>query len=807
MTEIRSRILCVLLFLVPFKYNFAGIIYVNINNPTPGTGANWATAYNDLNLALSASAYGDQVWVAQGVYKPTTTSDRTISFEINSAISLYGGFTGVETTLGARNPTANLTILSGDIGVAGDFTDNSYNVVTINSNFSSATIDGFTIRDGNGNQNYPATTALQPYNQAGGILAKAGPNGYVGALIDHCIITSNFGVYGGGICTYAYGNSSIIEVQVNHDLFLNNSSVFGGGVAWVSQNGGNGLTTVESCIFNGNSSPTGSGSAIAVDADGSTTYAGMEIDNSTFYNNPAPLFNNIQTGGSTSNFYTNDCILWQGAGYYTGALSIGSSAHIQNCDVDLASPGSANTNNDPEFVNAAGGDFHLQPCSPDIDAGGIPVLNSNTDYGGNPRVQNNAIDWGAYESSKTISPTTFAFPATYCQNSTASPITTSPGTDILWYTTATGGVGSSVDPIPSTATVGTTKYWVTQTLAGECESSRSPVTITITASPAAPTTSPVSYCENTSAAALTATGTALLWYTDAIGGVGSSIAPVPSTTASGTTTWYVSQTVGCESLRAPLAVALTAPPAAPTTSPVSYCENTSAVALTATGTALLWYTDAIGGVGSSIAPVPSTTANGTTTWYVSQTIGCESPRAPLAVAVIALPTIHINLVATNFCPGSSVTLDASGASTYSWSPVTDLSNPSISNPVAVMQGDILYTVTGTDANGCIDTAQILLKSGSDCLGIGYYVPNAFTPNGDGRNDHFRVKSGDNPQLFRMMIFNRYGGKVFESGDIEAGWDGTIGGSLAPTGAYVYTISITASTGAVINKQGTVMLIR
>jgi gliding motility-associated-like protein len=122
-----------------------------------------------------------------------------------------------------------------------------------------------------------------------------------------------------------------------------------------------------------------------------------------------------------------------------------------------------------------------------------------------------------------------------------------------------------------------------------------------------------------------------------------------------------------------------------------------------------------------------------------------------------------------------------------------------------LKSDVVYTVTGTDDNGCTATAQITLNPAVTCLG--YNIPDAFTPNGDGHNDLFRVVTADAPQSFRMMIFNRWGQKVFETRDVQAGWDGTVGGSQAMTGAYVYTIVIKTSAGTSIEKRGTVVLIR
>ena len=76
------------------------------------------------------------------------------------------------------------------------------------------------------------------------------------------------------------------------------------------------------------------------------------------------------------------------------------------------------------------------------------------------------------------------------------------------------------------------------------------------------------------------------------------------------------------------------PPAAPgVTSPVNYCLNATASPLTATGTGLLWYTGPTGGTGSPTAPTPSTTSVGTSSYYVSQTVGCEGPRSQIDVIV------------------------------------------------------------------------------------------------------------------------------------------------------------------------------
>src|SRR5205085_11044041 len=139
-------------------------------------------------------------------------------------------------------------------------------------------------------------------------------------------------------------------------------------------------------------------------------------------------------------------------------------------------------------------------------------------------------------------------PVIYCQGSTAAALTAT-GTVLLWYTVATGGTGSAAAPVPSTTTVGSTTYYVSQTTAPCGESVRIPVVVNINGIPAAPTTSPISICQAVPAAPLTATGSNLLWYTSASGGTGVP-SLVPSSVSVGNTTYYVSQTIAtCEGPR------------------------------------------------------------------------------------------------------------------------------------------------------------------------------------------------------------------------------------------------------------------
>ena len=1056
MTEFLSRglkILTLTLFLSSNSCYANTIRYVNINNPTPGDGTTWAKAFNDLQTALSTATIFEDIWIAKGTYLPSLPAGRSATFSVPMYVNIYGGFNGTETAVTQLDPTLNPTILSGDIGVAGNSSDNCYHVVTVNSSGESDLHD-LTIRDGQADAGYPGSTVQQADNIGGGVLVLSGSGKVSVAEMYNCILRDNFAVYGGGIGAYGYGGGIQTSQGGYECLFYNNQAVYGGAVS-ASNDACTGMLVYQSCIFNNNTALAGNASVFASTmANKGPTNQLCQLYNCLFYNEAAPLFS-VQTSNVPSFSYSVlNSIIWTAGTPYTGGYISGNGTFpIGTCDINGTLPAGSNIDADPLFVDAPGGDFHVSPCSPVIDKGfGWTSPGATTDYGGSERVQGVAIDLGPYETplgAAAIKPMATA-PAPYCVGATAAalsatgsnllwydvatggtasataptpstaaqgttpyyvtqtptgsceslrqevdvvvkpaaavPSATAPspycigataaalsatGSNLLWYDVATGGAGSPTAPTPSTAAQGTTPYYVSQTPAASCESQRLEVDVVVKPAAAAPTaTAPSPYCIGATAAALTATGSNLLWYDVATGGAGSPAAPTPSTAAQGTTPYYVTQTptgsceslrqevdvvvkpaaavptatapspycIGataavltatgsnllwydvatggtasataptpstaaqgttpyyvtqtptgsCESLRQEVDVVVKPAAAAPTaTAPSPYCIGATAASLTATGSNLLWYNAPTGGAGSPTAPTPSTAAQGTTSYYVSQTpaASCESARTPITVtitpkptadftwtdacigkpalitvtstamldqytwdfdnaasatgsgtgpymvtynkagnyiitlttargncqnqvqhlvAVNALPVVDISPVTTT-CAGTSVALLASGASGYQWSPATDLSDPSIGNPVALLQNDILYTVTGTDVNGCTATASITLKVSPDCLG--YYLPNAFSPNGDGANDVFRVKAGDYPKSFSLLVFNRFGQKVFESANVDNGWNGNIGGNPAPTGAYIFVIVATTSSGTLVKRQGTVMLVR
>jgi len=122
------------------------IYYVREYASGANNGTSWTDAYTDLQSALAAASSGDEIWVADGTYKPTTGTDRTISFSLKNGVNVYGGFSGTETSLVQRHGSVpRYTVLSRDIGTEGDNSDNSYHVVSNINIDNTALLDGFAI--------------------------------------------------------------------------------------------------------------------------------------------------------------------------------------------------------------------------------------------------------------------------------------------------------------------------------------------------------------------------------------------------------------------------------------------------------------------------------------------------------------------------------------------------------------------------------------------------------------------------------------------------------------------------------------
>ncbi len=156
--------------------------------------------------------------------------------------------------------------------------------------------------------------------------------------------------------------------------------------------------------------------------------------------------------------------------------------------------------------------------------------------------------------------------------------------------------------------------------------------------------------------------------------------------------------------------------------------------------------------------------------------------------------------------GSSIRLNAENAALYTWTPNDGtIDNPNINNPVVTPTTRTRYTVTAVSQNGCIDTAGVTIDvvDNNDL-----FIPSAFTPNGDGLNDIFRIRHGASVKVSELRVFNRWGQVIYTSTNAAtAGWDGTQNGIPSDIGTYQYLLFASFSDGTETIKSGTVDLLR
>ncbi|HZJ60777.1 MAG TPA: PKD domain-containing protein [Chitinophagaceae bacterium] len=151
-----------------------------------------------------------------------------------------------------------------------------------------------------------------------------------------------------------------------------------------------------------------------------------------------------------------------------------------------------------------------------------------------------------------------------------------------------------------------------------------------------------------------------------------------------------------------------------------------------------------------------------------------------------------------------VQLNATGGSNYEWAPHDFLNDAFIENPVATLPKDQTYVLTAKNDDGCEakDTLNIKVYEHLEV-----YVPSAFTPNGDGRNDVLHIIAPGLKELSYFRVYDRWGQIAFETKDLLKGWDGRVKGQLPATGVYVWIMRGVNYLGNLVEKRGTVTLIR
>lgn len=191
---------------------------------------------------------------------------------------------------------------------------------------------------------------------------------------------------------------------------------------------------------------------------------------------------------------------------------------------------------------------------------------------------------------------------------------------------------------------------------------------------------------------------------------------------------------------------------------------------------------------------------------LTSSINCVLPSTSPGALMTVRPTPEISLNASDtvLLYGQEAQLNVKSDVNivdYTWSPENSLSSATIEAPIAKPETTTSYQVTATSDNGCKANASILIKVYHDLR-----IPNAFTPNNDGKNDIFRIPWGIEVKLNDFLIFDRWGNKIFQTTDPNNGWDGNFKGQACPSGTYVYLIDCISGNHR-LSLKGTVILVR
>lgn len=302
------------------------------------------------------------------------------------------------------------------------------------------------------------------------------------------------------------------------------------------------------------------------------------------------------------------------------------------------------------------------------------------------------------------------------------------------WTGPNGYTSNSQTPIINPITLlGDGTYTVTVTV-NNCTSQPGTTDVEVVPLPPLPGVSNITYCLGaTNAVPLTATGTNLKWYTVPSGGSPIPVAPIPVTTVSGSTTYYVSSTgpapTSCEGPRAALIVTVLPFTNKPAIEYVDeYCYGSDFIPFTPiTGQNIQYYNQPFGGVGSSIPPTVNTTAPGVYHWYATQTVnGCESERLNITVTVFPYLESNFSFDIAYGCAADTVsfTNNSIGAIEYNWYFGDGTASTQFS-PTHIFAGKELDTVklVSTSYASCHDTLEQIID-------LRHPLEASFTPDAD-----------------------------------------------------------------------------
>lgn len=223
------------------------VVYVTSSGAGDRSGASWGNALSEsqLQARLATATAGTQFWVAGGTYKPTTGMDRNVSFSLRNNVEVYGGFAGTESRFTQRptinNTSLSSTTLTGDIGIAGNRNDNTYNVFRNTGLNATAVLDGVVIRDGAG-----APFGGGMFNNGSGAGNGCSPT------IRNCLFTQNTAEWGGAVVNYGR-DGGVSSPAFTDCVFLANQAFgYHGGAVYNDAGNGTSSSVFSKCLFIGN---------------------------------------------------------------------------------------------------------------------------------------------------------------------------------------------------------------------------------------------------------------------------------------------------------------------------------------------------------------------------------------------------------------------------------------------------------------------------------------------------------------------------------------------------------------------------
>jgi gliding motility-associated-like protein len=381
-------------------------------------------------------------------------------------------------------------------------------------------------------------------------------------------------------------------------------------------------------------------------------------------------------------------------------------------------------------------------------------------------------------------------------------LTSSGAATYAWTPAAGLSIATAGNPIATPAS--STQYIVTGTTPAGC-TAKDTINISIKLKPVITRTNDTTICHDKPVQLFASGGSSYSWTPAATLSNPAIANPIATP---GTNTTYTVTVTGSNSCSATgtVNVAMKPLPVFSITPDKSVCEGSPVQLVASGGDIYQWKPASLLSDAGVRNPMAIVTSDTTFTVKIIENFCKDSVELKTRVVLLPSPAIVAQKSNDIDCSQLLAQLNASGGISYNWSPATGLNDPSVANPVATPSATSTYIVTGTAANGCVgkDSVTVVFTGKGQ---FSFNMPNAFTPNGDRRNDCFGAGRYAGGILeFQLYIFNRLGQKVFSTTNPAICWDGRVNGHMQDPGGFIYILKAKTQCGNV-DKKGIVMLVR